>query len=391
VSATYTFDEWKTVRSKNGSCVKTKDGESIYRISILINHIPKSSKMWFALKLVDLKSPGHEVKWDNNNGWNFEVRPDKLRQICVPVPPPNFQNAEIARAGQPAPMKAAAQVAPQPRPAHLSPQLVPPLGGMQMMPPLFLSSPAIQQQILQQQQPPQLLYTPSPPAFPSQSTQYNRPNGLPNGPNTYPNSNNYNNNNNNYINTNPPGNSNYNNNNSNYINANPPGNNNNSNSNNNLLSYEFSYTNGVNGYYYDSDDDFDDFFPSSQPNTPSSYSTPNGTGYYTNTNNNNNSNNSNNTTNNNTYYGNQRTCNTNNTGCIAALLPSCSDSRNTSPHHQPQKFTLESFIVNTQPKRCKNKVASNKSEKKESKYDVKMLVGRGAESNFHYYSVTSAV
>lgn len=45
--------------------------------------MPLRNKLWFALKAVDAKS--YEEKWDNNNGWNYEIYPDRLPQVCVPT------------------------------------------------------------------------------------------------------------------------------------------------------------------------------------------------------------------------------------------------------------------------------------------------------------------
>lgn len=84
VGVVYTTDEWLTQHSKTGSFLKnTKHGKSLYRISIATDDLPKQTRMLFALKLVDYKHQ-REEKWDNNNGWNYEIFPDKLPQICLP-------------------------------------------------------------------------------------------------------------------------------------------------------------------------------------------------------------------------------------------------------------------------------------------------------------------
>jgi len=86
VSVVFSFDDWKTVQTKNGAFLKIdKQGKSLYRISIPTENIPMQNRMIFALKIVDHKN-NHEEKWDNNNGWNYEIYPDRLRQICLPIP-----------------------------------------------------------------------------------------------------------------------------------------------------------------------------------------------------------------------------------------------------------------------------------------------------------------
>eukprot|EP00026_Physarum_polycephalum_P002539 Phypoly_transcript_02546.p2 GENE.Phypoly_transcript_02546~~Phypoly_transcript_02546.p2 ORF type:complete len:419 (+),score=78.63 Phypoly_transcript_02546:1446-2702(+) len=83
VSAVYTYDEWRTTRSKNGTFQKTMSSdESLYRISIIVSNIPRNSRIWFALKIVDHKYE-HSF-WDNNEGINYEIIPEKLPQICLP-------------------------------------------------------------------------------------------------------------------------------------------------------------------------------------------------------------------------------------------------------------------------------------------------------------------
>jgi hypothetical protein len=49
----------------------------------------KSTRIWFALKLVDFKNNCFDTKWDNNNNCNYEVVPEKLPQICFSKPQQN--------------------------------------------------------------------------------------------------------------------------------------------------------------------------------------------------------------------------------------------------------------------------------------------------------------
>jgi hypothetical protein len=95
VSAIYTFDEWKTVRSKAGVLVN-KEMET-YRISIPVNAVA-NARMWFAIKLSYSSPNGTCEVWDNNNGWNYELITDKLKRICLPStpkPPPSTSTLTI--------------------------------------------------------------------------------------------------------------------------------------------------------------------------------------------------------------------------------------------------------------------------------------------------------
>jgi len=86
VSMVFSSDDWKTVQTKNGTFMKNdKHGKSVYRISIPTDNIPMQQRMIFALRMVDHKN-NHEERWDNNHGANYEIYPEKLRQICLPVP-----------------------------------------------------------------------------------------------------------------------------------------------------------------------------------------------------------------------------------------------------------------------------------------------------------------
>lgn len=82
VTAVYTIDDWKTVHNKNGMWFKDKNDKSIYRIYIASEHIPRQARMFFALQM----KFHHIEAWDNNNGANFEITPEKLIQICLPTP-----------------------------------------------------------------------------------------------------------------------------------------------------------------------------------------------------------------------------------------------------------------------------------------------------------------
>ena len=44
-------------------------------------HIPRQTRMLFALQM----KFHHTELWDNNNGANYEIVPERLMQICLPT------------------------------------------------------------------------------------------------------------------------------------------------------------------------------------------------------------------------------------------------------------------------------------------------------------------
>jgi len=85
VTAVYTLDDWKTVHNKNGMYFKDKHDKSIFRVYIASEHIPRQARLFFALQT----KYHHNEAWDNNNGQNYEIIPERLMQICLPTPTPN--------------------------------------------------------------------------------------------------------------------------------------------------------------------------------------------------------------------------------------------------------------------------------------------------------------
>lgn len=124
-----------------------------------MTHIARSIKIWFALKVIDFRC-GEQCAWDNNNGINYEVIPEKLTQICLPkepevpksLPPPHVPVINSLQSAKPQ-LSKPVPLPTTPFKSHIQPSPLP----LSLSAPVFKPQPSQRTQIIKPSPQPQII------------------------------------------------------------------------------------------------------------------------------------------------------------------------------------------------------------------------------------------